>query len=52
MALPLTSIDLDIQDPNEIKIEERNGDEIKYIEAFYDNKIINAQILPEFSETA
>lgn len=51
VALPLSSIDLTINNPKDIEIEERNGDEVKYIEAFYDNKIINAQILPDFSDT-
>lgn len=47
VALPSSSIDWSISDGlKEIPIEERNGDEVKYVEGFIDGKIDSVLIAP------
>lgn len=48
VALPSSSIDWNISDGlKEIQIEERNGNEVKYIEGLIDGRIDNILIAPE-----
>lgn len=50
VALPLSSIDWNLQDGvAEIPIEQRNQDEVKYIEGWYNNEIIKVRLSPENS---
>ncbi|MEA3317090.1 MAG: S-methyl-5-thioribose-1-phosphate isomerase [Bacteroidota bacterium] len=46
VALPTSTIDKNISDGKEIPIEERNSDEVKYIEGLYKNKITKVLITP------
>src|SRR5690606_35383331 len=53
VTLPSSAIDWEMQDGlKDIPIEERGGDEIKYIEGFVDGKIQQVMLTPEASETA
>lgn len=47
VALPSTSIDWNIENGNDIPIEERNEDEILFIEGLNDNKIKSIRLFPE-----
>ena len=50
VALPLSSIDLNTQNGvRDIPIEQRNNEEIKYIEGFAENAIKRVRIMPEDS---
>ena len=52
-ALPSSSIDWQIEDGlKEIVIEERNGDEVKYIEGFCDGEIKKVLLTPESTKVA
>ncbi len=48
-ALPLSTIDRNLEDGNEIPIEQRDQDEVKYVEGWYNNKITKVRITPENS---
>ena len=51
VALPSSTIDWSIQDGiNEIPIEERDGDEVKYISGFTDGKIKKVLVTPKNSK--
>jgi len=50
VALPLSTIDWEMSDGiNQIPIEERNQDEVKYIEGWHENKITKVRLTPENS---
>ncbi len=50
VALPTSTIDPDISDGiTEIPIEERNSDEVKYMEGLYNNKITKVLVTPQNS---
>jgi methylthioribose-1-phosphate isomerase len=50
VALPLSTIDWEIDNGlKEITIEERNQDEVKFVEGWYKNKITSVSITPEKS---
>ncbi len=50
VALPSSSIDWRLTDGiNEIPIEERNQDEVKYVTGFFNNEIVNVLICPQES---
>jgi methylthioribose-1-phosphate isomerase len=52
-ALPSSSIDWDMEDGlKEIVIEERNGDEVKYVEGLCDGEIRKVLLTPEGSKAA
>jgi len=46
VALPYSSIDFDLEDGSEIQIEQRPGDEIKYIEGYSNNQIQEILLTP------
>jgi len=53
VALPLSTIDWEIDDGlKEITIEERDPDEIKFVEGWHENKITSISITPEKSKAA
>jgi len=53
VALPLSTIDWDIHDGvNEIPIEQRDADEVKYVEGWDGSKITKVRIMPENSPVA
>lgn len=53
VALPLSTIDWEIDDGiKDITIEEREPDEIKFVEGWYENKITKICITPEKSKAA
>ena len=45
VALPSSTIDWDIKDPKDIPIEERNSDELSYIEGIDENNIIKKVLI-------
>jgi len=47
VALPLSSIDWEMDDGKDIVIEEREQDEINYVEGWHENKITKIRITPE-----
>lgn len=50
VALPLSTIDWNIEDGvKEIPIEQREQDEVKYIEGWYNNKLTKVRLTPESS---
>ncbi|MFO7828299.1 MAG: S-methyl-5-thioribose-1-phosphate isomerase [Bacteroidales bacterium] len=53
VALPLSTIDWDIDDGlKKIVIEERDQDEVNYVEGWHENKITKIRITPEKSKAA
>src|SRR6056297_402839 len=46
VALPLSTIDWEMDDAKDIVIEERDADEIHYIEGWHENKITKVRITP------
>jgi methylthioribose-1-phosphate isomerase len=49
-ALPLSTIDWDMNDGiNEIPIEQRDEDEVKYVEGWSNNQITKVRVMPENS---
>ncbi|TAL70421.1 MAG: S-methyl-5-thioribose-1-phosphate isomerase [Bacteroidetes bacterium] len=48
-ALPSSSIDWEIENGEDIPIEERNPDEVRYVNGLYKNEIVNVLIPPESS---
>jgi methylthioribose-1-phosphate isomerase len=53
VALPLSSIDRSIEDGiNGIPIEQRHGDEVKYIEGYHEGKSTRVLLTPENSRVA
>lgn len=53
VALPLSSIDWEIDDGlKEITIEERDPEEIKFVEGWHENKITSVSITPKKSKAA
>ncbi|MCK5029196.1 MAG: S-methyl-5-thioribose-1-phosphate isomerase [Bacteroidales bacterium] len=50
VALPLSTIDFNMNDGiNQIPIEQRNSEEVKYVEGWNNNKITKVRIMPENS---
>ena len=50
VALPLSTIDWEMDDAKDIVIEERDADEIHYIEGWHENKITKVRITPDNSK--
>jgi len=51
VALPLSTIDFEMNDGvNEIPIEQRDQDEVRFIEGWANNQITKVRIVPENSE--
>jgi len=49
VALPSSTIDWEIEKGENIPIEERNPDEVRYVDGLYKNEIVNILIPPETS---
>jgi methylthioribose-1-phosphate isomerase len=52
VALPLSTIDWKLDDGKDIVIEERDADEIHFMEGWYENKITKVRVTPEKSKAA
>lgn len=53
VALPLSTIDFEMHDGiNNIPIEQRDQDEVKYVEGWYNDKITKVRIMPKNSPVA
>ncbi|MFO7842469.1 MAG: S-methyl-5-thioribose-1-phosphate isomerase [Bacteroidales bacterium] len=50
VALPLSTIDWEVNDGKDIVIEERDADEIHFMEGWHENKITKVRITPDNSQ--